>query len=153
MLRNENHAKCTKCNIEKPLADFYVDKTKKLGIGSYCKQCRRSYRSKQYAANKVRDREYYRRYYEKNPTKLKEYNLKLYGLTLDKFMQMQIEQNFCCAICMTHQDNLKRRLFVDHCHATGKVRGLLCQSCNTMIGNAKDSVLVLQAGIKYLSKA
>jgi hypothetical protein len=60
-------------------------------------------------------------------------------------------QGGSCKICKTHESNLKRKLFVDHCHTTGSVRGLLCQSCNTMIGNAKDNILVLQAAINYLS--
>ena len=145
--------KCSKCKLVKPRTDFYLDKSRATGVTSYCKICKIEHRSKRYAAAKSRDKEYYREYYRKNPDKKKQYGLKLYGLSLENFNQMRTQQNFCCAICKTHEDNLTRKLFVDHCHATGKVRGLLCQSCNTMIGNAKDSVLVLQAGIKYLSKA
>lgn len=145
--------KCGKCQQVKLLTAFYQDKSRKLGVTSYCKDCRQSYRRKQYDVNKTQDRNYFKEYYRKNPQKAKEYGLKMYGLTLEEFNFMRDAQKHCCAICHTHESNLKRKLFVDHCHATGKVRGLLCQSCNTMIGNAKDSVLVLQAGIRYLSKA
>jgi hypothetical protein len=145
--------KCGKCQQVKPLLEFHVDKSRKLGVTSYCKVCKLDYRRKQYAENKPRDRDYFKEYYRKNPRKAKEYSLKMYGLTLKDFDSMRDKQKHCCAICQTHESDLRRKLFVDHCHATGKVRGLLCQSCNTMIGNAKDSVLVLQAGIKYLSKA
>jgi hypothetical protein len=75
----------------------------------------------------------------------------LYGISIEDVEHMKVQQNYSCKICKTHESNLKRKLFVDHCHETGKVRGLLCQSCNTMIGNAKDNILVLQAGIDYLS--
>lgn len=41
---------------------------------------------------------------------------------------------------------------VDHDHETGKVRGLLCNSCNVMLGHSKDDVAILQKGIEYLNR-
>jgi len=60
------------------------------------------------------------------------------------------EQQGKCAICSIHQTQLKKSLAVDHCHKTGEVRGLLCSSCNTGIGQLKDSCDLLEKAIKYL---
>jgi Recombination endonuclease VII len=60
------------------------------------------------------------------------------------------EQNGLCAICGNKES--ERRLALDHCHDTGKIRGLLCGTCNTGIGMLKDSVELLEAATKYLSK-
>ncbi len=57
-----------------------------------------------------------------------------------------------CLGCYRHQSKLKRPLCVDHCHVTGKVRGLLCVSCNLMLGYANDNTQVLANLIKYLNK-
>lgn len=56
-----------------------------------------------------------------------------------------------CKVCGTHQSELKKRLYADHDHRTGVVRGLLCESHNFMLGFAHDSISELQAGIRYLS--
>ena len=55
-----------------------------------------------------------------------------YGISAEDFDAMLTEQNGCCAICGNKDDG--RRLHVDHCHTTGKVRGLLCSPCNTKLG-------------------
>lgn len=56
-----------------------------------------------------------------------------------------------CRICGTHQSELKAALCVDHCHKTGKVRGLLCHECNTGIGKFKDDKDLLIRAIEYLT--
>lgn len=61
-------------------------------------------------------------------------------------------QNGSCKICNTHQSELKSILYVDHCHTTNKIRGLLCQHCNTLLGYAKDNVETLSLAIQYLNK-
>ena len=142
--------KCAKCEQVKPAENFYVDRFKKSGLSSYCKICNRTKRNLTYVKNKINDKQYFKEYYKKYPLKAKEYALKKYGLTIGQFNELKKSQNYLCKICGENETNLKLKLFVDHCHATGKVRGLLCQSCNTMIGNAKDSVLVLQSAITYL---
>lgn len=143
---------CPKCKEQKIFSDFGKDKSKKLGISSHCLTCVSETRKANYAKNLAVEQQKLRAYYSSNKEKSVGYSLKaLYGLTLDEYKKMQAQQNHACKICKTHEKNLKRKLFVDHCHETGKVRGLLCQYCNTMLGNAKDNVLVLQAAISYLS--
>lgn len=78
--------------------------------------------------------------------------MKKYGITRDDYDEMLQDQGHSCAICGIHQDNYGRRLSVDHCHKTNKVRGLLCSACNTGIGGLKDSVQNLQNAISYLEE-
>jgi superfamily II DNA helicase RecQ len=143
---------CPRCKEEKYFSVFGKDSTKTSGLSSYCKPCAISNRLKNYKNSIEKEKEKLKQYYKKNKEKSRSYSLKnLYGLTLEQFEEMKNAQEGSCKICKTHESNLKRRLFVDHCHETGYVRGLLCQSCNTMIGNAKDNILVLQSAINYLS--
>jgi len=90
--------------------------------------------------------------YKKNPTKYRNQFLKYrYGITLDEYNQMLISQNGVCQICNKSCPS-GYALSVDHCHRTGKVRGLLCVECNTGIGKLKDSVELLSKAIEYIKK-
>lgn len=72
-----------------------------------------------------------------------------YKITLMEYESMLASQNGTCKIC--HEpDNTDRRLAVDHCHKTGRVRGLLCYRCNTVIGHMKESVELFASAIRYL---
>jgi hypothetical protein len=78
---------------------------------------------------------------------------RFYKLTLEDYNLMVEKQKGCCKICGKHVSSLKgkkTRLCVDHCHTTGKVRGLLCEPCNTLLGMAKDDTRTLQSAIAYL---
>ncbi len=61
--------------------------------------------------------------------------------------------NYKCQICPRKLNRRTRHLMpnVDHCHKTGRVRGIICGHCNTMLGKAKDSLQVLENAIKYLN--
>jgi hypothetical protein len=72
-----------------------------------------------------------------------------YGLTLEQFLDLLDRQNNQCAICKTVFEN-RSQSFVDHCHTTGKVRGLLCAKCNFGIGQFNDNIEVLSQAIEYL---
>lgn len=80
-----------------------------------------------------------------------------YGLTLEAYQAMIAAQNNCCAICGRSDGGFTRLgrvvdLGVDHDHATGVVRELLCGNCNTGIGNFMDSPMLLWQAIRYLRK-
>lgn len=79
---------------------------------------------------------------------------KLYGLTVKEFEGMVAAQKGLCAICARppRGKGTASRLHVDHCHVSGKIRGLLCTNCNALLGHAADSPLVLAAAIAYLQK-
>ena len=75
-----------------------------------------------------------------------------FGISPETYIEMLDKQNSRCAICGRHQEELPKRMAVDHNHDTGKVRGLLCGNCNTGIGNLRDSIDMLRKAIDYLEK-
>lgn len=86
-----------------------------------------------------------------------EQHLKRYGLSTADFTAMFEKQNGLCAICKQPEtQKLKsrtKRLAVDHCHNTQRIRGLLCHACNAGLGYFKDSIELLKAAIRYLRLA
>jgi hypothetical protein len=78
--------------------------------------------------------------------------LKKYGLTVSQFDQISKAQNGACAIC-NEENSLHGKLYVDHEHLTGEVRGLLCVRCNAGIGMFLDSTERLQNAIEYLTRS
>lgn len=152
--------KC-KCGLEARSEDdlvlFYPDKASKYGRRNTCISCRNAYHSTYDNGNRKARAEKALKHYRRNkPEKDYErwvYNLQYtYGVSEDQYYSIKESQNHSCAICGTHQDELNKRLAVDHCHTTGKVRGLLCTLCNTGLGKFKDSVDTLSAAIKYLEE-
>ena len=75
---------------------------------------------------------------------------KNYGMTSAQYDAAVLVQNGLCAICQTAPT--KKKLVVDHCHATGKVRGLLCDACNTGIGYLGDSSTRVEGALWYLRR-
>jgi len=109
----------------------------------------------------IKDREskneYMREYNLKKPHVLKDkYLKKLYGLSLIEYNKLLETQDHKCAICNQPEGAIDpyskkpRKLAVDHCHKTGKVRGLLCTNCNTGTGRFNDDISLLKAAVKYL---
>lgn len=95
--------------------------------------------------------EYSKKYNEKTKVKRSEYQRKrLYGLSPEDLARMLEEQNNKCALCFRSFEEAK--IFVDHCHYTGSVRGLLCPSCNTALGLIKDDTGWLNRAKKYLTE-
>jgi hypothetical protein len=81
-----------------------------------------------------------------------------YGLTREHYEEKLKSQNYLCAICgkpeivIDHRINVLKRLAVDHCHNSNKIRELLCNRCNTTLGKIEDNVELLQKMIDYLNK-
>lgn len=76
-----------------------------------------------------------------------------YGMTLSDFDAMLARQGGCCKCCGGATPKDRNGWQVDHCHNTGRVRGILCARCNHAIGHAGDSVETLQAMIEYLRQS
>jgi hypothetical protein len=72
-----------------------------------------------------------------------------YGLSLADYRALQERQGHACAICR----KVTRALCIDHCHVTGRVRGLLCRSCNSALGFCADDPRLLRAALAYLQAA
>lgn len=75
-----------------------------------------------------------------------------FGLDKEDYLQMVKAQNECCKICKRHRSTLSYPLYVDHCHETQKIRGLLCNRCNSLLGNAQDKIETLRAAVNYLEQ-
>ena len=139
--------KCSKCNTEKPLDEFYTNNAVKSGVMASCKQCNLQ------KARSEKGKQYLKKWRDNNKESRREYNLKTtYGITLEDYNIMLFEQDGCCAICNTHHTEAKRGLVVDHNHNTGEVRGLLCDNCNLTLGKINDDINILKSAIKYLKK-
>jgi len=82
-----------------------------------------------------------------------------FGMTVDEYDSILKRQGGVCAICLNPETWLYsrtgevKRLAVDHCHTTGKVRGLLCVACNTSLGKFKDDTAILLRAVDYLNKS
>ena len=95
-------------------------------------------------------REYYRAKIEREGGWRKHKLKQRYGITEEDYQAMYKRQNGLCALC-NNPPWPGKPLHVDHDHATGKVRALLCFHCNNMLGLAKDNIETLQNAIEYLS--
>lgn len=101
-------------------------------------------------SNRSKKNEWHKLYYKSNKGMTKYY--KKYGITVEEYNRIFKEQNACCAGCKKHQSEFNKKLSVDHCHITGKIRGLLCVNCNFVLGNAHDNINTLLSLIDYLKK-
>ena len=115
----------------------YKDKSKQ-------KEYRKQWREK--PENKIKKKEYDRLYWSNKDNRLRN----KYKLPVGQYEIMLQDQNYSCAICLTHISELEKSLCVDHCHNTGQIRKLLCQNCNTGLGQFKDNPEILLRAINYL---
>ena len=74
----------------------------------------------------------------------------LYGITLEEYEELAAHQSWVCWICGKEETTKDGFLHVDHCHKTGKIRGLLCGLCNRGIGSLGDSLELLEKAVEYL---
>lgn len=151
---------CTKCKVIKPNKDFYPRKSTDTVIRKFraqCKDCEGSKRRIEMFENRFKHNEKRKKDFkllsadEKRNKILKD----KYGITLEDYNNLLEQQDNKCAICLS--DNPKIRtatsFYIDHCHETLKVRGLLCQACNSALGLFEDKIENLQKAIEYLNKS
>jgi hypothetical protein len=136
---------CTVCKQDKPLCSYHKSKRSKDGYGYRCKGCDKEARKDYRERNKDR----FALVSRKKQLKHK------YGISLSDYDRMFKEQQGCCKICGTSENKVTGRktvlnFAVDHCHQTGRVRGLLCNQCNRALGLFKDDPSLLQKAVKYL---
>jgi Recombination endonuclease VII len=139
---------CKKCNIEKSFSDYSFRDKKAGKLRARCRECE----AKSYQAYKDDNSDKLKKSWNKSSKSRYEKDRKKilawrYGLTLKEYDQMLYDQDGKCKICKAEPVTV---LSVDHCHYTGKVRGLLCSHCNTGLGMFKDDPLLLAEAIKYL---
>lgn len=102
-------------------------------------------------------RAYQRDYREANAARKRELRLAyLYAITVEQYDEMLERQDGVCAICQAEETRTVKgticSLAVDHDHETGRVRGLLCQSCNAALGGFRDSPALLERAAEYLKE-
>ena len=122
---------CSDCGAEKPEAEFARNR------GYVTKRCKPCYSDYVKSLPSYQDRE-----------RVRDQKLRArYGISLGDYLEMLRGQNGACAVC-----GGGGKLHVDHCHETGRVRGLLCGSCNRALGLLKDDIDSLKKAIDYLQK-
>jgi hypothetical protein len=107
-------------------------------------------------ASAARKREYGKQWKKDNRARHREHSRcsklkRFYGITCAEYVERVAAQRGLCAIC-AGVNPAGHRLSVDHDHATGKVRGLLCHACNAGMGKLRDDPALLRAAADYLEK-
>lgn len=138
---------CPKCKVEKSVDQYHRHSKRYDGLQTVCKDCERLYVS----ARLPRIREKQRQWRADNPDRCLEVQLRnKFGITLQDYRRLLDEQDGKCAIC-GETCRTGKRLAVDHDHSNGKVRGLLCQDCNTAIGLFRESPRRLMLAMRYVA--
>jgi hypothetical protein len=126
---------CARCYAPKPLSEFHRQPKGPMGRHSWCKPCANA------AQKATRDRNY-------SPEQKRRWSLATrYGITPQRFDEMLAAQHGLCAICGKEP----ARACIDHDHATGRVRAILCHRCNIKLP-AVESAEFLQAALAYLAR-
>jgi len=138
VLAEKGVARCPRCGQEKNLSEFNKDKHTYLGYSIYCRFCNRQKARERYLNHKERHKD----------VQLKSH----FDITLEMYKEMESGQDGGCAICGRTRAENGKSLAVDHCHTSGKVRGLLCNTCNTGLGMFNDSASILRQAVEYLDR-
>ncbi len=163
--------KCSTCNKVLPFEKFHKKSQNKNGYSHICRRCTsdkwKEYRkqdpnfaekhklrgSRWYSENREDKLKKNKEWRESHKSEYREINLKSrFGINNLQYDNILESQNNSCAICKKHKDEFSYHLVVDHCHATGKIRGLLCKKCNLGIGHLDDNIDILKSSISYLEK-
>lgn len=159
---------CSRCRINKSLTEFTRDNSRADGFGHRCKPCQKEYHA-EWRANNPKYQEYQDKYYQDNKEKINLRNnnyyqenkdwllpkmnanrfFKKYGITQEEAKSLLDSQGGNCAICETEDPGIKGWC-IDHCHDTGKVRGVVCGTCNSGMGLLKDNPKLLERAASYL---
>ena len=132
---------CSRCGIEKPKTEFHKHSVKPSGtvvLRSWCKKCKNKQSQKETKELQSTDEGRKQKYYWQIKSK--------YGLSREEYDAMLENQGGGCAIC----GDTSSKLCVDHCHSSGKVRGILCDDCNLSLGKMGDDANRLRKAANYL---
>jgi hypothetical protein len=125
--------RCPRCKTTKPIDEFPLSRSSADLHAGHCKECHRA---------------------KYDPEKYRDYFLRRrYGVTAAEFDALFGAQGGRCAICPAEVGPSGSALAVDHCHSTGKVRGILCANCNNGLGRFGDDPERLRAAASYLERA
>lgn len=151
--------RCTKCGVTKPDERFALRGPSEPGKRStWCKACMRvnARRCTELRHARLRSERPWRKWSHVSEKlylqafKVRHHKLALYGLKIDEYLDMVETCKGRCEICGKRPDD--QSLAVDHCHDSGKVRGLLCSECNLGLGKLGDTADALERALKYLTR-
>lgn len=162
----DGHIRCNGCGNAKPVTAFTPSAASRgSGTCRACKQdAKRDYerrnRDKANAAQRARRgrkiehaRALQRAWYRRNRESHRGYSLAgRYGITSAQYDALLAAQGGGCACCGAKANRTGKRLFVDHDHVTGAVRGVLCHKCNAGIGALGDDLAGLRRAVAYLER-
>ncbi len=132
--------RCYSCKTEKEPALFYKNKSTMDGLHVACKECNDTYQRNRYRTDEV--------FRNKRKLKWRRWSYKhQYGITIEQYNEMLRLQQNQCAICHKEASKERQHLSVDHCHLTGKIRGLLCDRCNVSLGTLENVEFVKRANL------
>lgn len=118
---------CSRCKRVRPLSEFGSVRSRKYGVHPHCRECRNASQ---------------RAWAKENRSKIRDISRKVaYGITPSEYNALFEQQGRVCAICKTTNPKHKYGWSVDHCHNTNEVRGILCQRCNTALGQLERYML------------
>ena len=145
---------CNRCGISKLSVEFYKNSSSKDGLQGHCKLCHKEYMTDYRRDNREYYLEYVRAYRKRNPDRTLDSQVRKYGITGADYKSMLTEQGGICAnsSCTNAESKTGYRLDVDHCHKTGRVRGLLCRDCNLILGHSNDDPEILRGLAIYLEE-
>lgn len=152
----ERSRECNTCKVTKTMDCFYRDKSQRGGYRGQCKDCYKEAHLTEETLEKRRLRQIkWRAFSGENARTLsssrKQQILYKYGIWPEKYDEILASQGGCCAICCRRPTQEKwMGLYVDHCHVTGKIRGLLCRECNHGLGNFRDNPQILHRATNYI---
>ena len=161
--------RCKICGQEKPPDDSYRNKLGRDGLRPECKACNLAARRAKYEADPKPYIARVKKWQQENPERLSEYRREYrrrpdrkradrdahlrrkYGIGVDEYDELLLRQAGACAICEV-EPAPSTNLHVDHDHTTGRVRGLLCVSCNNALGAFRESFDIFRAAANYLDR-
>lgn len=139
---------CSKCKRILPLELFPRRKRSPDGKSSWCKSCFKEHWKDYYEEHREVLSKRRSKY---NSSKDRNRHLKYnYGIDYHEYEEMLIRQNGLCAVCKTTGE--RSHLSIDHNHKTGKIRGLLCHTCNSALGMLKENKDIVANLLRYLNE-
>ncbi|SRR6266566_63035 len=145
LLDAQGRKKCANCEEYKDLSDFSPSEGKAYGVSAWCKRCIAQVKNTRYTLERARVEHLWR----------------VYGLTMEEYEQMLSDQSSLCACSGRSETRRVRRkkrsenaplLQVDHCHTTGRIRGLLCSACNQALGLLEEDPRRIKALLRYVEE-
>ncbi len=129
---------CNRCSIVRPVTQYFIVRDKNPNQWRFNSPCKVCYKDK--------SRDEKRKAYQRDRALINKY-----GIDSRTYYALLSSQDQKCAICRTPFDPQRKHFAVDHCHASGKIRGILCEPCNLGLGYFRDNTDRLGAAIRYLA--